>query len=115
MTDRQLSTRTVSIADLRQVVDVAIERHPEARARIEKGATIILLRAIRPDPEYLACFDVESESEPGRFYSVDHGVGVCQCLDQQRRGGRCGHLWALELLRAVGRLQAANNALSEAA
>ncbi len=115
MTSRQLTTRTVSIADLRQVVDVALERHPEARARIEKGATIILLRAIRPDPEYLACFDVESESEPGRFYSVDHGVGVCQCADQQRRGGRCGHLWALELLRAVARLQGGALAIDEAA
>ena len=115
MTVGQLTTRTVSIADLRQVVDLAAERHPEARTRIEKGAAIVLLRTIRPDPEFLACFDVESESEPGTFYSVDQGVGVCACRDQQRRGGWCGHIWALELLRAVARLQAANSALVEAA
>ncbi len=95
MTSRQLTTRTVSIADLRQVVDVAIERHPEARTRIEKGAAIVLLRTIRPDPEYLGCVDVESESEPGRFYSVDYGVGVCQCPDHQRHGGTRGHLLGL--------------------
>jgi len=115
MTDRQLTTRTVSIADLRQVVDVAIERHPEARTRIEKGAAIVLLRTIRPDPEYLGCFGVESASKPGTFYSVDTTVNVCQCPDQQRRGGVCGHIWALELLRAVARLQGGALAIDEAA
>ncbi len=94
---------------------VAAERRPDARTRIEKGAAIVLLRTIRPDPEYLDCFDVESASKPGTFYSVDHGVGVCQCPDQQRRGDRCGHIWALELLRAVARLQGGALAIDEAA
>jgi len=107
MTTAQLSTRTVSIAELREVVAAAIARHPEARSRIEKGAAIVLLRSITPDPQYAYCFEVESESAPGTFYSVDHGVGVCQCPDHQRRGIRCGHVWALELLAALARRQAA--------
>ena len=104
MTDRQLSTRTVTVAELRDVVRVAVERHPDQRARIEKGATIVLLRAIGPDPTYVYTFAVESESEPGRFYSVDHGVGVCDCADHQRRGLRCKHLWSVRLLAALARL-----------
>ncbi len=107
MTTRQLTTCTVSIAELREVVAVAIGRHPDQRARIEKGATIVLLRTITPDPEYHGSFDVESASAPGTFYSVDHGVGVCPCLNQQRRGIRCCHLWALELLAALAKCQAA--------
>ncbi len=115
MTTRQLTTCTVSIAELREVVAVAIGRHPDQRARIEKGATIVRLRTITPDPEYHGSFDVESASAPGTFYSVDHRVRVCQCPDQQRRGGTCGHLWALDLLRALARLQAHEPALAEAA
>ncbi len=107
MTVKQLTTRTVSIAELRQVVAIAIERNPDQRARIEKGATTVLLRSIVPDPQCLGCFDVESESAPSTFYSVDHTVGVCQCPDQQRRGGTCGHLWAIDLLAALAKHQAA--------
>jgi hypothetical protein len=99
-----LTTATVSIADLREVVAVAIAKHPDQRGRIEKAAAIVLLRTIRPDPCFLACFEVESESEPGRFYSVDDGVGVCECADFQKRGARCKHLWALRLLAAIARL-----------
>jgi hypothetical protein len=104
MTTRQLTTATVSIADLREVVSVAVAKHPDARSRIEKAAAIVLLRAVRPDPCFLACYDVESESEPGRFYSVDDGVGVCECADHQKRGARCKHLWSLRLLAAIARL-----------
>jgi len=104
MTTRQVTTATVSIAELRDVVRVAVERHPEARSRIEAAASIVLLRSISPDPEYVACFTVESESEPGRFHSVDHGVGVCDCADYQRRGLRCKHLWSVRILAALARL-----------
>ena len=114
MTTRQRTTRTVTIAELRDVVAIALERHPDQRARIEKGATIVLLRSITPDPRYHGCFNVESESEPGRFYSVDHGVGVCQCPDQQRRGVRCGHLWAVRILEALARAQGAERAAEAA-
>jgi len=107
MTTVQLSTATVSIADLREVVAAAIAREPAARTRIEKGASIVLLRAITPDPEYACCFEVESATEPGKTYSVDTSVGVCQCQDHQRRGIRCGHVWALELLAALAKRQAA--------
>ena len=100
-----ISTTTVTISDLREVVAVAVERHPEARRRIEKGAAIVLLRSIDPDPEYAYCFRVESESEPGRFYSVDISVGVCECRDHQRRGIKCGHLWSVRLLEALHRLR----------
>jgi hypothetical protein len=96
-----VTTATVSIADLREVVAVAIARHPDQRGRIEKAAAIVLLRAIRPDSAFLACFDVESESEPGRFYAVDDGVGVCECADFQKRGARCKHMWAVRLLAAL--------------
>jgi hypothetical protein len=104
MTTGKLTTATVTIADLREVVAVAVERHPDARTRIEKAAGIVLLRAIRPDPCFLACFEVESESAPGRYYSVDDGVGVCECADFQCRGLRCKHLWAIRLLAAIARL-----------
>jgi hypothetical protein len=104
MTTRQCTTATVSIADLREVVSVAIARHPDARSRIEKAAAIVLLRTIRPDATFVDCFDVESETEPGRSYSVDDGVGVCECQDYQRRGIRCKHLWSIRLLAALARL-----------
>jgi hypothetical protein len=104
MTTRKLTTATVTIADFREVVSVAIARHPEARSRIEKAAAIVLLRSIRPDATFVDCFDVESESEPGRFYSVDDGVGVCECADFRKRGARCKHLWAIRLLAAIARL-----------
>jgi hypothetical protein len=107
MTTGKLTTATVSIADLREVVALAVAKHPDARSRIEKAASIVLLRAIRPDPCFLACFEVESESEPGRFYSVDDGVGVCECADFQKRGARCKHLWSLRLLAALARLHRA--------
>jgi hypothetical protein len=104
MTTGKLTTATVTVADLREVVAVAIAKHPDARGRIEKAAAIVLLRAIRPDPYFLVCYEVESEAEPGRFYAVDHGVGVCQCRDHQERGIACKHLWALRLLGALSRL-----------
>jgi len=104
MTTRQVTTRTVTVAELRQVVAVAVERHPDQRARIDKGAAIVLLRVITADPTYAYCFTVESESEPGRFYSVDAGVWVCDCPDHQRRGVVCGHQWAVRILEALARL-----------
>jgi hypothetical protein len=81
----------------------AVAKHPDQRPRIERGAAIVLLRAIRPDPCFLACFEVESEREPGRFYAVDHGVGVCDCQDYRQRGATCKHLWTLRLLAALAR------------
>jgi len=104
MTTRQVTTRTVTVAELRQVVAVAVERHPDQRARIDKGATIVLLRSITPDPTYAYCFTVESESEPGRFYSVDASVWVCDCPDHQNRSVVCGHMWSVRLLEALARL-----------
>jgi hypothetical protein len=101
-----MTTATVSIQELRQVVEIAVARHPDSRSRIEKAATIVLLRRIIPDPTFLLCFEVESESEPGRFYSVDAGVGVCSCPDHQKRGAVCGHQWAIRVLEAIARLQA---------
>lgn len=97
------STASVTVAELRELVAIATQRHPEQRAKIERAATILLLRSVRPDRLYADTYDVESESEPGTFYSVDWGVKVCQCMDYQRRGGTCNHIWALKLLRAVNR------------
>ena len=110
MTTQQVTTRTVTVDDLRAVVRIAIERHPTQRARIEKGATIVLLRSITPDPEYAYCFSVESESEPGNFYSVDASVWVCSCPDHQRRGVICGHQWSVRLLEALARLHSRQTA-----
>ena len=101
-----LTTATVTIADLREVVSVAVERHPDQRARIEKGAAILLLHSFEPDPTYADTWRVESATEPGRSYAVDHGVGVCECPDHRRRGGACKHLWAVRLLGALARLLA---------
>jgi hypothetical protein len=101
-----MTTATVSIQEFRRVVGIAVERHPEQRGRIEKAAAIVLLRTIRPDPCFLLCYQVESESRPGTFYSVDAGVGICSCPDHQKRGVRCGHMWAVRLLEALARLQA---------
>jgi hypothetical protein len=101
-----VTTATVSVAELRAVVELAVARHPAQRGRIEKAAAIVLLRTIRPDDTFLCCYDVESESEPGRFYSVDAGVGVCSCPDHQWRGSVCGHQWAIRLLEALARLRA---------
>jgi hypothetical protein len=82
------------------------DRHPDSRPRIEKAATIVLPRTITPDPTSLCCFEVESESEPGKTYGVDAGVGVCGCRDFQNRGLACKHLWSVRLLEALARLQA---------
>jgi hypothetical protein len=115
MATQDRTTATVSVAELRAVVGIAVERYPDSRSRIEKAATIVLLRRITPDPTFLCCFEVESESEPGRFYSVDAGVGVCSCPDHQKRGAVCGHLWAVKLLEALARLQAPAAAAAPAA
>jgi hypothetical protein len=115
MTTRELTTATVSVAELRAVVGIAVERHPDSRSRIEKAAAIVLLRTITPDPTFLCCFEVESESQPGTFYSVDAGVGACSCPDHQKRGVRCGHLWSVKLLEALARLQAPAAAVATAA
>jgi hypothetical protein len=96
---------TVSVAELREVVSIATQRHPEARSRIEKAAAIVLLREIRLSPHFYCVAEVESESEPGRFYEADAGVGVCDCQDSQRRGGTCKHLWAIKLVVALARLR----------
>jgi hypothetical protein len=106
MANRQLTTATVSVADLRQVVEAAVARHPDSRPRIERAAMIVLLRTVTPDPTFLCCFEVQSESDPGKAYSVDAGVGVCGCPDYQQRRATCKHLWAVRLLEALARLQA---------
>lgn len=98
------SPATVSLADLRQVVALAVDRHPDQRARIEHAAMIVTLRRIRLDSQYADTVLVESESEAGRFYAVDPNLGVCACLDVQRRGAVCKHLWSLRLVRALLRL-----------
>jgi hypothetical protein len=115
MVNRQLTTSSVSVVELRAVVEIAVARHPDSRSRIEKAATIVLLRTITPDPCFLLCFEVESESEPGRFYGVDAGVGVCSCPDHQKRGAVCGHQWAIRLLEALARLQAPASVVATAA
>jgi hypothetical protein len=99
------STASVTVAELRELVAIAARRHPEQRAKIEKAATILLLRSVRPDRLYADTYDVESETQPGTFYSVNWAVKVCQCPYFQHRGGSCKHIWALKLLRAVNRLQ----------
>jgi hypothetical protein len=45
MTTQKLAT--VTIADLREVVAAAVAKHPDQRARIERGASIVPLRTIR--------------------------------------------------------------------
>lgn len=99
------SPANVTLADLRTVVDLSVDRHPEHRARIEHAAMIVALRSIQLDEQYADTVLVESESEPGRFYAVDPNLGVCACLDAQRRGATCKHLWSLRLLRALLRLR----------
>jgi hypothetical protein len=95
---------TVTVAELREVVSIAVQRHPDQRSRIEKAASIVLLREIRVSPYFYCVAEVESESEPGKFYEADAGVGVCDCQDSQRRGHTCKHLWAIRLVVALARL-----------
>jgi hypothetical protein len=99
-----ITTRSVTVAELRELVAIAVERHPEQRSGIEKGAAILLLRRVTPDSCFIGCYQVESESQPGHFYDVDFGVGHCTCRDYEHRGLTCGHQWALKLLGALGRL-----------
>jgi hypothetical protein len=41
---------------------------------------------------------VPSNSQPTKFYEVDHSHGACTCPDNRERGVRCLHWWAVETM-----------------
>jgi hypothetical protein len=92
---------TVTLADLRELVALAVRRHPDERPRIERAACIVVLRRFIPDSTYADSVLVESETQPDTYHSVDPNAGTCSCRDFQNRGLRCKHLRSLRLLRAL--------------
>ena len=87
------------LEELRALVGRGRLRCPELATRLERAASIVVLRAIRPlaDGSHL----VESEREPGRFYHVHRH---CTCVDSRHApGGWCKHRLAVGLLTALGR------------
>ncbi|HZO30195.1 MAG TPA: hypothetical protein VFH48_29835 [Chloroflexota bacterium] len=83
-----------------ELVAVAACRHPDQRARIERGALRVALRCIVPDPRHDGVL-VESEAEPNAFQAVGLNAGVCGRRDFQLRGIAYKHLWAVKLLRPI--------------
>ncbi len=107
MTTRQLTTATVTVDDLRQVVAAAIARQPEAASRIEKGAAIVLLRAIVPIPSTSAA-STSVGTEPGARSTASTTVERLPVCRPPAPRYPCGHLWAVELLAALARRQGAS-------
>ena len=83
-----------------ELVAVVAGRHPDQRARIERGVLRVALRRIVPDPRHDGVL-VESESEPNAFHAVDPNAGVCGRRDFQLCGIAYKHLWVVKLLRAI--------------
>lgn len=89
------SSPRLSVETLRILVERGKERQPVLTGRIERAATIVLLRAIDELPE--GNWQVESENEPGRFYVV--APSGCECPDAARAPlGYCKHRLAVGLL-----------------
>lgn len=92
------SSPRLSVETLRTLVERGKTRQPELAGRIEKAASIVLLRAIEELPG--DNWAVESESEPGRLYTV--APSGCDCPDGTRAPlGYCKHRIAVWLLRAA--------------
>jgi hypothetical protein len=99
----QSSTPAITTDSLRALVEHYSRRHPELTSRLEKAATIVLLR----DIVYYGngFWHVESECQPGQWYIVDARMKTCTCPDRQHRSPICKHLIAVKLY-ALAREQA---------
>ena len=88
-----IATATVTVATLQATVARAIARFPHERARIERGATLIVLGAVTIGGDVAT---VASQTGDGTTYRVtDQG---CECIDSQRHPGQpCKHRWAVDI------------------
>lgn len=91
------SVPPVSADAIRRLVLKGAENRPELATRLEKAAMIVLFRTVALDGPEEHLYHVESESQPGRFYTVN---GECDCQDYTRRapGGLCKHRLAVALV-----------------
>src|SRR4051812_23406938 len=93
------------VAQLPAVVATLTTAHPEAAARIERGAALVAAGAVeRVYNVYL----VTSASAPDRAYGVIRlgALLTCDCPDYANRGGPCKHGWAVVCFEAAERLDA---------
>lgn len=91
------SVATVSAESVRRLVQQGSERRPDLATRLEKAAMIVLFRTVALDGPEEHLYHVESESQPGRYYTVN---GACDCRDYMHRapGGYCKHKLAVALV-----------------
>src|SRR4051794_7091705 len=84
---------TVTVSTLQATIARAIARFPQERARIERGATLIVLGAVTIGADVAT---VASQTGDGTTYRVtDQG---CECIDSQRHPGQsCKHRWAVDI------------------
>lgn len=92
---------TVNTGTIRALIDEASTTHPQLAGRLAHAAMIVVLRRVEPTlTEHT--WHVESEREPGRFYTVRDVDGGCTCPDVSRAPfGCCKHLLAVRLLSAA--------------
>jgi len=84
---------TVTVSTLRATVARAIARFPRERARIERGATLIVLGHVTIGADAAT---VASQTGDGTVYAVTSAG--CECIDRQRHPGHpCKHRWAVDI------------------
>lgn len=117
--------REALIAQLRieapQALTLALDyehQHRELAGRALRGALLVAMAAVTPDPLLIGSADVASQSKPGISYHVEivSNGGICQCEDWKRgnqqephsaptlRGDvhpTCKHILAIEILRRL--------------
>jgi len=94
------------VAQVRCIVAALTAAHPEAAARIARGAALVVADAVAP--VHSIGYLVASASEPGRSYWVQ-GVGdawTCDCADHRQRQVVGKHGWGAVIFSAAERLDA---------
>src|SRR4051812_50116204 len=93
------------VAQLPAVVATLTTAHPEAAARIERGAALVAAGAVE---RVYGVYLVVSASAPDRAYGVIRlgALLTCDCPDYRERGGPCKHCWAVVCFEAAERLDA---------
>src|SRR5262249_8825890 len=105
----QVSTPSISLAVLRDAVEILKAQAPELGCRWDRAAMIVALRRIQAGTA--TGYWVESECEATKWYWVYRPavapVEMCLCEDYKQRGGPCKHALAVRLLRACEDREAA--------